>query len=193
MARPRYNPRVTSSPADPSSPTGPPRRSNRRAVRAAVALVLVAMAATLPSRCGRAEPDVKVAIELIDVVTGWYDAGVVNGQNKLVPMISFRIRNKADRPISGVDLNAVFRLINDPEELGAQLVRGIDRSGLPPQGVAGPFVMRSHLGYTGEQARVQMLQHSQFKDAQVEIFAKHGSGLPTKLAEYKIARQLLTR
>ena len=53
--------------------------------------------------------------------------------------------------------------------------------------------MRSLLGYTGEQPRNQMLQHTQFKDVQVELFAKHGSDQWVKLAQYKIDRQLLTR
>jgi hypothetical protein len=159
--------------------------------RVAAAAMLIAAVALLPG-CGR-EPEAKEALRLTDVVTGWYDAGVVGGQNKLVPMISFRLRNEANQPISGVDLNAVFRIVGDHEELGSQYVRGIDRSGLEPSGVAGPFVMRSQLGYTGEQARVQMLQHTQFKDAQVDVFAKHGSSLPQKIAEFKIARQLLTR
>ncbi len=35
--------------------------------------------------------------------------------------------------------------------------------------------MRSTLGYTGEQPRMQMLQNKEFVDARVEIFLKQGS------------------
>mgnify|MGYP007039590034 CR=1 FL=1 len=55
------------------------------------------------------------------------------------------------------------------------------------------LVMRSTLGYTGEQPRMQMLQNSQFVDAKVEIYLKQGSKALAKLAEYPIQRQLLAR
>ena len=55
------------------------------------------------------------------------------------------------------------------------------------------LVMRSTLGYTGEQPRMQMLQNKEFVDAKVEIYLKQGSKVLAKLAEYPIQRQLLTR
>ena len=62
------------------------------------------------------------------------------------------------------------------------------------RGVAGgKIVLRSGLGYTGEEPRTQMLQNSQFVDAKVEIFLKQGSRVWAKLAEFPIERQLLTQ
>ena len=63
---------------------------------------------------------------------------------------------------------------------------------LAPGGVTNTLVMRSTLGYTGEQPRMQMLQNSQFVDAKVEIYLKQGSKVLAKLAEYPIQRQLIT-
>ena len=56
-----------------------------------------------------------------------------------------------------------------------------------------PLVMRSKVGYTGTQPRMQMLQNKEFIDAKVEIFLKQGSKVWAKLAEYPIQRQLLTK
>jgi hypothetical protein len=53
--------------------------------------------------------------------------------------------------------------------------------------------MRSTLGYTGEQPRMQMLQNREFIDTKVEIYLKQGSRVWAKLAEYPIQRQLLTQ
>jgi hypothetical protein len=168
-------------------------RSARRPARLWLALV-VALTAPLPvSGCGSSEPEAGTALQVTDVVTGWFDAGIVNGQNKLVPTISFRLKNGADRAISSVDLNSVFRVIGDEEQLGSKYVRGIDRNGLKPGGSVGPFVLRSDLGYTSEAPRLQMLQNSQFKDAQVQVYAKHGSAQWVRLAEITIQRQLLTQ
>ena len=138
--------------------------------------------------------DAKNALKVTDVVTGWYDAGIVDGgKNKLVPSVSFRVQNTAGDRIRSVQFNAVFRVIGDPEELGSGFVRGIDASGLLPGEHTKAFVLRSTLGYKGEQPRVQILQHSQFRDAQVQIFAKHGSKQWVMLGEYKVDRVLLTQ
>ncbi len=53
--------------------------------------------------------------------------------------------------------------------------------------------MRANWGFSGLQPRAQMLMHSQFKDAHVEIFAKMGAKPFVKIGEAKIARQLLTK
>ena len=152
---------------------------------------LAALLAITTVACGDGV-DAKAALEVTDVVTGWFDAGVVDGKNKLVPTVSFRIKNNGPTVIRGVQLNAVFRVIGDLEELGSKFIRGIDGEGLAPNATTETFVLRSDLGYTGEQPRLQMLQHGQFRDAQVEIFAKHGSAQWVKLAQYTIERQLLT-
>ena len=159
--------------------------SPRPLVRPVLALIasLLAIAA---AGCGD-RVSAKEALRVTDVITGWFDSGVENGKNKLVPSISFRVTNAAGSPIHSVQLNAVFRIAGDQEELGSMLVKGIGTEGLAPGRTAGPFVMRSALGYTGEQPRMQMLQHTQFKDAQVEVFAKHGSKQWVKLAETNVA------
>ena len=68
------------------------------------------------------EPDAKQALKVTDVVTGWLDKGIVDGQNKLVPTISLKIKNGADRSLSYLQLNAVFRIIDDTEELGSKVI-----------------------------------------------------------------------
>lgn len=172
------------------SPSVTPRRM-RRAPRVASA-VLALIVAVVTAGCGD-RLDVQEALEVTDVVTGYYDEGIQAGRNKLVPSISFRVKNGAASRIRSVQINAVFRIIGDQEELGSALVRGIDSEGLESGASSEPFVLRSHLGYTGEQPRAQMLQHRDFRDAQVELFAKHGSKQWAPLGVFKIERQLLTR
>ena len=141
--------------------------------------------------CG-GSASVQEAIEVYEVKTGYDDGGRDAGRNnRLLPAIAFRVRNKGGQVIRSVQFNAVFRVIGDPEELGAALVRGIDYSGLPPGQTTGPYVLRSTFGYSGEQARVNMFQHEGFKDVQVELFAKQGGSQWVKLTEHVVERQLL--
>jgi hypothetical protein len=159
-------------------------------------VVLSAICGLVQSGCGSGEPPADKVLQLEDVVTGWMDDGIVDEggtkQNKLVPLISYKVKNTGQAAVSYVSFNAVFKVIDDPEELGAALLKGIDGDGLPPGKTAGPFVARSQLGYTSPAPRMQMLQHSLFKDAQVELFSKHRSGGWIKIGQYKIQRQVLT-
>jgi hypothetical protein len=141
--------------------------------------------------CGARE--VEKDLRVTGVRTGWYDAGIVEGdKNKLVPSITFKLENVSDEGISRVQVNAVFRRVGEHESWGEHFVNAIDRHGLPAGATGGPIVLRSTLGYTGTEPRLQMLQNREFVDAKVEIYGKHGSRTWVKLAEYQIDRQLLT-
>jgi hypothetical protein len=153
----------------------------------------LALALSLAAACGP-QVDVKQALQVTDVTSGWFDAGIVEGQkNKLVPRVTFKVKNVSSATVSSVQFNAVFRVIGDEQELGSMFVRGIGPDGLAAGQTTEAYSLQSALGYTGEQPRLQMLQHGQFRDAQVEIFAKPGSGQWIELAQLKIDRTLLTQ
>jgi hypothetical protein len=138
--------------------------------------------------------EVEKAIQITNVQTGWYDAGIMaDGKNKLVPSILFRVTNISDKKVARVQFNAIFRRIGETEGWGEHFVRGIGSNGLEPGKTGGDIVLRSNLGYTGTQARSQMLQNLKFVDARVEIFGKQGPRSWIKIGDYQIDRQLLTR
>ena len=157
--------------------------------RLAALLVLpVALAA-----CNRGV-DPTTALEAQDIVTGWYDAGLVEGHmNKLVPSISLKLRNKSDAAVRSVQINAIFKRQGETEMWGEHYGWAVQRDALAPGATTRDLVLRSGLGYTGEQPRLQMLQNREFVDAKVEIFLRQGSRVWAKLAEFPISRQLLTQ
>jgi hypothetical protein len=154
--------------------------------RLTACLLVVLLAAGCRAR------EVEKDLAITDVHTGWYDAGIVGGQNKLVPSISLKLQNKSPELISRVQINAVFKRMGEDKEWDAHFVRGIGPDGLAPGAKGSELVLRSERGYTGQQSRLQMLQNREFIDAKVEIFGKHGSRFWVKLGEFKIDRQLLT-
>jgi predicted transglutaminase-like cysteine proteinase len=159
-----------------------------------VAVSAVAVAALLSISCG-ASVDAVAALEPVDVVTGWYDDGIIaGGKNRLVPSVTMKLRNKTDKPLNAIQINAIFRRVGEQEMWGEYFGWAIPRTEpLAPGAETRALVMRSTLGYTGEQPRMQMLQNKDFVDAKVEIYLKQGSKVLAKLAEYPIQRQLLTR
>jgi hypothetical protein len=159
----------------------------------ASALALVVSAVLVSVSCGASE-DAVAALEPLEVVTGWFDDGIVEGgKNKLVPSVTMRLRNKSDAPIRSIQINAIFRRVGEQEMWGEYFGWAIRRDHLQPGAQTDLLVMRSTLGYTGEQPRMQMLQNQNFVDAKVEIYLKQGSRVWAKLAEYPIQRQLLTQ
>ena len=142
--------------------------------------------------CRGADPT--TTLEATEVVTGWYDVGIVEGKlNKLVPSISLKLRNKSDAPVRSVQINAIFKRVNEAEMWGEHFGWAVQGQPLPAGATTKDLVLRSGLGYTGEQPRMQMLQNKEFVDAKVEIFLKQGSRVWAKLAEFPIERQLLTQ
>ena len=156
-----------------------------------LSLVLLLLAGSAASGCTRSV-DVQQALAIIDVHTGWFDAGIINGQNKLVPSISLKLQNKDSDTVGGVQINAIFRRVGEPDGWGEHYVQAIDRNGIAPGALSPQIVLRSNLGYTGAQSRLEMLNNAQFVDARGDIFGKQGRGGWVKLGEYTIDRQLLT-
>ena len=154
-------------------------------------LALPLLAALLLAGCE--SRDVGTDLRIVGGHTGWYDAGLQpDGDNKLVPSISFALENVSDREIASVQLNAVFKRVGEENSWGEHFVRGVDAEGLAAGATTDSIVLRSALGYTGPQTRDQMLLNQQFVDARVEIFGKHGRRMWTKMAEFPIDRALLT-
>ena len=142
--------------------------------------------------CSEPAIDVAASVKIGGLTTGWFDAGIVDGKNKLVPSASFTVTNASTVKLSGLQIYSVFRFQNETEELGSSLIvlRGADA--LAPSATSKPMTVRANWGFTGEQPRAQMLMHGQFQDARVEIYAKYGSGAFVKLTEARVQRQLLT-
>lgn len=170
-----------------------------RPVLSSLSLVLMA-SSLLAAGCGGSDVDISKALQLTDVTTGWFDAGIImdaEGQkNKLVPTIAFRIKNVHSEPIASVQLFAKFTEVGDPEaqEWGAPpYIRAIGPDGLAAGRSTEPIVLRSDRGHVGQQPRAQMLQNRNFKDARVELFVKYRANNWVKLGEQVIQRQLLTK
>ena len=152
-------------------------------------LLSVALAAVFAG-CGSRE--VEKVLKVTNVETGWYDAGIVDGQNKLVPSLSFHLQNVTNEPIESVQVNAIFRQVNEDLAWGDRLIRGVGSDGLAGGATGGPLVVRSPRGYTGTQSRAEMLQNKEFVDVKVDLFARHGSRTWAKIGEFQIERKLLT-
>ena len=154
---------------------------------------LVLIAALLFGGCAP-RVDLTTGLQIKDVGTGWFDAGIINGQNKLVPSVVFTVKNVSDQKLVALQINAVFRRVTEKDEWGAGFLMVSGSEGLAPGAEAPRLTIRSQLGYTGsDQTREDMLKNSHFVDAEVELFAKYASEQWKRVAESVISRRLLTK
>ena len=161
-------------------------------LRRYLSLACVAVAALAAASC--APPvDLTKNLQVLDVSTGWFDAGIVNGQNKLVPTISFKLKNLSDQTLKVLQANVLFHRVSDPNvEWGSGFLSVTGSEGLGPGTSTNALTVKSNLGYTGsDQTRQEMLQNKAFIDATVQVFAKYGSTQWVKMGEFPVERRLI--
>jgi len=144
--------------------------------------------------CAGCGPTIDLAqgLTVTVVTTGWYDMGITNGQNKLVPMVTFTLKNVSERRLGALEINALFRRITDKDEWGSGFLTVNGSTGILAGATSDAITIKSNLGYTGsDQSRQEMLSNSHFVDAKVELFGKYGSAQWTRLGEYPIERKLI--
>src|SRR5262249_36560821 len=155
--------------------------------------LLLCGASLIATACGPTV-DLTKGLQITIVNTGWFDAGIVNGQNKLVPSVSFTLKNVSDQKLVSLQVNAQFKRVNEPDEWGTQLLTAAGSSGLPAGATTDVLMAKSPRGYTGsDQSRQEMLQNTHFVDAKVDLFAKYGSTQWIRVGSYPITRQLRTK
>jgi hypothetical protein len=134
--------------------------------------------------------DLSKTLEVTDVQSGWYDNGVKDGKNHLVPQITFRLKNISTQPINSVQLTVAFWKVGADGMTDEVLLQGISSTELPPGASTEPIKARSPVGYTQEGARADLFQHRLFKDMTARFFAKRG-GTPFKMGEFPIDRRII--
>ena len=160
-------------------------------MRASACLLL--LLAFVSAGCGPTV-DLTKGLQVTVVSTGWFDLGIVNGQTKLVPTVSFTLKNVSDQKLVTLQINALFRRAGENDEWGSAFLTAIGSEGLAPGASTPPLTAKSQLGYTGsDQTRAEMLANTHFVDARVQLFAKYGPTQWVKVGEFPIVRELLTK
>ena len=166
-------------------------------------LAPAAALALLVSSAGCSPPvDLKRALQVTDSAAGFFDAGIVDGKNKLVPSVSFRLKKSVDESLRPLSVNVSFKQLplqgtavppgspgeNDWDEVFLQNV--------PFEGnQTALLTFKAKNGYTGDppQSRADILKHRMFQDVRVHVFAKHSASQWVEIATFDVPRQLVAQ
>jgi len=152
---------------------------------ACLAVALLAAAACGPT------VDLARGLEVQDASTGWVDAGQADGQNKLVPFVRFKLKNVSNQTLPVLQVNAVFRPVNEEKEWGTRFQAVTGSEGLSAGATTEVLAIRSDHGVTGSDPTPDLLKNSHFVDARVQLYAKYGSLSWVRIYETPVTRQLI--
>jgi len=135
--------------------------------------------------------DITKTFRIDGVTGGYFDAGIVDGRNKIIPTVMFSIEKTTDAGVRPLSVNVLFKKIAGETEaewddVFLQRVEFTEGNRTPV------LTVRPDAGVTGEEPRSEMLKNSQFVDIRAVIFVKQSSSNWVELARYDIPRQLLT-
>ncbi len=149
-------------------------------------------AALLPAAgCGDQVALDKV-VEITDIHSGYVDLGIVDGETRLVPSATVRVKNNGATTLSGFQLSAAFWLAGDDGEKDDLLLPHLVAENLAPGAVSDPIAIQAKFGYKLEGARADFFTHSRFVDYTIKIFGKVG-GRIVKIGEVPVDRKILPK
>jgi len=155
--------------------------------------LLAILLALVCAGCGP-KVDLTKGLQITDVSTGWRDVGIVDGLNKIVPTISFSLKNASGQMLSALDVNVNFYQGAEDKIWGDATAKDAGGSGGLAAGATSKMLtFDSSKGYTGTETRAEMLQNSHFVDARAQVAAKYGNTQWVRIGEYPISRQLITK
>ena len=153
-------------------------------------LVALCLLLAVASACGP-EPDVRNSLKLIPTISGYYDDGVQpNGDNRLLPSMTFQLKNEGDLPIDYVDLVVAYWQVGDDGEKDSSFIKGIGGTALEPGQTSDPITVRSSVGYTGLMPRAEFFTNVSYKGFIIKVFAKR-RGKTTPLGEFPVEQRVL--
>jgi hypothetical protein len=143
--------------------------------------------------CGP-QPDLK-AVKLIPGISGYHDDGIVQegrdkGQNRLLPSVTFQIKNEGTLPVDYLDVTVAFWRVTDDGEKDSKLIQAIGRTPLAPGATSDTITVRSDVGYTSPAAGAEFFLNSQFIDFKAKVFARR-AGTNVTLGELPVDRRVL--
>ena len=153
---------------------------------------LIAIVLLLAGLAACRDVDLREAIEITDVTTGWHDNGLRAGMTHFVPSLTFRIKNTTTVSVANVALTVSFWKEGEDGEFDEVLVRGIGDAALAPGATTEPILVRGNVGYNLEGPRAELFSRSPFKDVIAKVFARRGGRIVPK-GEHKIERRILAQ
>ena len=163
----------------------------RRLVSATAACAGLAVA-FLPSTGCRSQVALDKVVTISASSSGYTDMGLVNGESKLVPTATIRVKNTGTETLAGFQLSAAFWRVGEDGQKDELLLPHLVAKDLAPGAESDPILIRANFGYTLAGARADFFAHTMFVDFTIRVFGKV-SGRLVKIGEVTVDRKILPK
>ena len=153
---------------------------------------LVLAAALASAACHK--PDPNAILEVSDVEAYWAVDPSVGQTQYIAPVVRFHLRNKSPESQAAIQVTATFRRRGEEDRAWGTDGRAISSSKRPlAAGETTLVVLKSDARYYSTGVPESMFQHTLFRDARVEFFARVGPSDWTRLGEAAVERRIGSR
>ncbi len=165
----------------------------KKALLLAIITLAVLALALLQMKCGKAPStdELKTYFEVLDMKSKWVEKYYQPWppKLKLVPTISFRVKNVTDQSLSYVYFNAIFKEKSEAQNLGDDLHSAFGRNPLRPGEVSDEIFMKSNFGVEGKNL-AHFKNNPAWKPVTVKLFVKVKGSRYALLGEWDISREI---
>jgi hypothetical protein len=169
------------------------RRTDMKRAFPALAILAVLGLALIPAACIKSttSAELKASMEILGVETKWVSKYYQPWPPRLilVPVVSFKVKNISDKPLSYINFNAIFQAWGDKENLGDCFLAAIRGTPVPPAGTSDTISLKSNLGVEAKNL-AQFKSNPAWKTYQVRLFAQSKGSPFVLLGEYEVSKTI---
>ncbi len=136
------------------------------------------------------EDEVKNSFEIIYVSSIWDVAHYEKGKVKIVPSITFKIKNIGKKPIQHVIVNGIFELEGFQVDLGDSWKPLFTKKPLMPGQISQSITLKSNYGYTASSRKAFYDNYDKWKRCWVTIYVKWNGSKYVKLKKFEIEKKI---
>ncbi len=157
----------------------------------ALSLIMILTSLFLPA-CKKMTPEeIKNSIEIVDVETKWVAKEYRAWPPKLVlvPVISFRVKNISDKPLTYINFNAIFKFKGEAKNLGDNFLAAIRKDPVMPGQTSHLITLKSNFGVEGKTLD-SFKNNPYWRPVVVQLFARGLGSEFILLGEWEVSKEI---
>lgn len=134
--------------------------------------------------------EVADSIQVVQYDTKWVEKESTANEVKVVPAITFKIKNTGQRPLEYVNLEGVFEIEETGKVLSDGAAQAFGDKPLLPGETSSDIFIKAFFGYSGR-TKAGILENKEWKQIRVKLFARTKGSPPVAIGEiYSIKREI---
>jgi hypothetical protein len=164
----------------------------RRALAAVAILAALGIALT-PAACIKSmnSEELKASMEIQDVETKWVSKYYQPWPPRLilVPVLTFKVKNVSDKPLTYINFNAIYQAVGDKDNLGDSFRAAIRGTPVQPGETSEAISLQSNYGVDGKNL-AQFKANPAWKTYRVRLFAQSKGSSFVLLGEWDVSKTI---